>query len=54
DLEDELIEEIIQFRYFIQNEEFPSDIPLPVSYLKLIQENKIQATFPNIEVAIRI
>jgi len=54
DLEDEFIEEIIQFRYFIQNEEFPSDISLPVSYLKLIQENKIQATFSNVEVAIRI
>lgn len=54
DLENEFIEEIIQFRYFIQNEEFPSDIPLPISYLKLIRKNKIQATFSNIEVALRI
>ena len=54
DLEDEFTEEIIQFRYFIQNEEFSSNIPLSVSYLKLIRENKIQATFPNVEVAIRI
>jgi len=54
DLEDEFTEEIILFRYFIQNEEFSSNIPLLVSYLKLIRENKIQATFPNVEVAIRI
>lgn len=54
DLEDEFIEEIIQFRYFTQNEEFPSDIPFPISYLKLIQENKIQAIFSNVKVAIRI
>lgn len=54
DLEDEFTEEIIHFRYFIQNKEFSSNIPLLVSYLKLIRENKIQATFPNVEVAIRI
>ena len=53
DLENEFVEDI-QFRYFIQNEEFPSDIPLPVSCFKVIRDNKIKATFSNVEVAIRI